>query len=475
MEEELFKNTQNQIVDLIQNGFYKEAEAICVQAEKVFNNRSLRQLRTVATIGLKDWITAENLIHDLIKNNPSASDFNNLSIVKKNQKLFKEAKKYAEMAVQLNFKNPLYFANLSSICWLLGEKAEAYKFIDNALNLQNCEVFWQNKASYLFEEKEYQKAIDCYKKAIKLNDKSDYYVEIFYILAKQKRYLDSWAFYEHRYISMPQVRQVVQRITTPVLNKNSNKNSKIAIFYEQGLGDCLMFLRFIPEFLKNYPNSYILDTDESVKNITKDIDISKENKITEDTEYILGIMSLPYHIDCSIIPRPYPQYNHKPIKSVNKKIGIVWAGGPYHPSDEIRSAYLQDFEPILNQKDWQIYSFMKDKRKRKRFGSDEIIDYSEGFENFKIIDLGPEITDIKSTIDLLDQVDVLVTVDTAIVHIAGLKGVPTYLLVSENCDWRWGSDESVSDWYPNLQIFKKSNNETYKKLCEKVVEKIRGD
>ena len=69
----------------------------------------------------------------------------------------------------------------------------------------------------------------------------------------------------------------------------------------------------------------------------------------------------------------------------------------------------------------------------------------------------------------------LVTVDTAIVHIAGLKGVPTYLLVSENCDWRWGSDESVSDWYPNLQIFKKSNNETYKKLCEKVVEKIRGD
>ena len=129
MEQELLKKTQEQVIDLIQHGFYQEAEAICVQAEKVFDNRSLKQLRTVAVIGLKDWTTAEILIQKLVKENPSAGDYNNLSIVKKNQNLLSEAKKYAEIAIKLNFTNPLYFANLSSICWLLGEKSEAFKLL----------------------------------------------------------------------------------------------------------------------------------------------------------------------------------------------------------------------------------------------------------------------------------------------------------------------------------------------------------
>ena len=475
MQEDLLKNTQKQVVELIEHGFYKEAEAICVQAEKVFENKSLKQLRTVATIGLKDWITAESLINELIKTNPSASDFNNLSIVKKNQNLLHEAKKYAHMAVKLNFTNPLYLANFSCICWLLGEKKEAFEFIDKAIELQESDVFWQNKASFFADEKQYKQAIDCYKNAIKINDKSDYYVEIFYILAKQKRYIDAWIFYEHRYVSMPQVSQIVQRIKTPILPLDANANSKIAIFYEQGLGDCLMYLRFIPLFKEKYPNSYILDTDDSMKNITKEICIQKEQAISADTDFMLGMMSLPYHLGIKEIPPSFPNFIHKPCVTKYKKVGIVWAGGPYHPSDELRSAYLRDFEPILHQEDWQIFSLMKDKRKRKRVDSDEIIDYAEGFEEYKIIDLGPEITDLKSTIELLDQIDILISVDTAIVHIAGLKNVPTFLLISENCDWRWGVDDKFSDWYPNLQIFRKTKNETYKDLCVRLVKEIRGE
>jgi tetratricopeptide (TPR) repeat protein len=475
MEQELLKKTQEQVIDLIQHGFYQEAEAICVQAEKVFDNRSLKQLRTVAVIGLKDWTTAEILIQKLVKENPSAGDYNNLSIVKKNQNLLSEAKKYAEIAIKLNFTNPLYFANLSSICWLLGEKSEAFKFIDKALELKNSDTFWQNKAAFYSDEKNFNESISCYKNAIKINPKSDYYVEIFYILAKQKRYFDAWPFYEHRYISMPQVRQIVQRIDVPVLSFESDKNSKIAIFYEQGLGDCLMFMRFIPDFLAKYPNAYLLDTDESVKNITKHISIKKELVMQPDTEFMLGIMSLPYHLEITDIPPAYPHFKHENSQDTNKKIGIVWAGGPYHPSDDIRSAYLRDFEPILQQPDWQIYSFMKDKRKRKRVGGDEIIDYAEGFEEYKIIDLGNQITDVKSTIELLDQIDILVTVDTAMAHIAGLKNVPTYLLISESCDWRWGCKENISDWYPNMHILRKNNNESYRNICNTVVKKIRGE
>jgi ADP-heptose:LPS heptosyltransferase len=83
-------------------------------------------------------------------------------------------------------------------------------------------------------------------------------------------------------------------------------------------------------------------------------------------------------------------------------------------------------------------------------------------------------TSLEETIHLFDEIDLLVSVDTSVVHLAGSAGVPTYLLVDEMCDWRWGSNESVSDWYPSVQIFRKTNGQSYKDLISEVYKKIRS-
>ena len=189
---------------------------------------------------------------------------------------------------------------------------------------------------------------------------------------------------------------------------------------------------------------------------------------------MVGIMSLPFHLSFEKVVNSKEIYFHKPRKNKKLNIGLVWAGSAYHPSDNIRSAYLSDFESILQDPEMQVFSFMKDKRKRKRFGSDEIIDYAEGFENYNIIDYGNELNSVSKTLELLDDIDVLISVDTAIVHIAGLKNVPTFLLINDPSDWRWG-DDNISSWYPKTKIFRKNIKEKFSDLAKKVHEKIRGE
>ena len=474
MNKDLLLITQDQVTDLIKNGFFKEAKEICIQAEKVFNSKCITQLKTIAIIGLKNWHEAEDIIQELLNNNPSASDYNNLSIVKKSLNQLEDAKKYAEIAYKLNFQNPNYLANLSNICFLLGEVEEAHLYIDKAIALNNSADLWQNKASYFTNYNKYKDAIDCYKKAIKIEDKSEYYVEIFYILAKQRRFPEAWQFYEHRYMSMPQLQEVTKKIKLPILPKDADKNAKIAIFYEQGLGDNIMFLRFVSQFQEKFPNSYVLDNDESLRNLINYMSLQHKPEIIADTEYMVGIMSLPFHLSFEKVVNSKEIYFHKPRKNKKLNIGLVWAGSAYHPSDNIRSAYLSDFESILQDPEMQVFSFMKDKRKRKRFGSDEIIDYAEGFENYNIIDYGNELNSVSKTLELLDDIDVLISVDTAIVHIAGLKNVPTFLLINDPSDWRWG-DDNISSWYPKTKIFRKNIKEKFSDLAKKVHEKIRGE
>ena len=67
-------------------------------------------------------------------------------------------------------------------------------------------------------------------------------------------------------MSMPQLQEVTKKIKLPILPKDADKNAKIAIFYEQGLGDNIMFLRFVSKFQEKFPNSYVLDNDESLRN-----------------------------------------------------------------------------------------------------------------------------------------------------------------------------------------------------------------
>ena len=102
-----------------------------------------------------------------------------------------------------------------------------------------------------------------------------------------------------------------------------------------------------------------------------------------------------------------------------------------------------------------------------------VVDYSENFEQYDIIDMKDKLTSVSSSMNALDEIDVFVTVDTFMAHIAGTYNVPTYLILSDCPDWRWGYCETETPWYPSVKIFRQSNN-TLKDVIDDVYKEIRG-
>lgn len=477
MDNDLLKNTLKQVIDLIHHNFLSQAEEIAEQALKVFDDRNLWQLLAICKIGMKKYKEAESILRKSLENHPNPSDFNNLSIVLKSIGKIEEALEYAKLSIGLSNKNHRYLANISNIYYLLNQFDLAVSYMNEACTLcPSCADYIMNLAAYKSQNGDKQEAFEEIKKALTVDPKPEYYVEGFYCLAAQKKYEKAWQFYEHRYASMPQVSKFSQQYNLPVLFEKKNfYEEKIAIVFEQGLGDNVMYSRFIAQFLEKAPNAYVLMTDQIVESFFRALAVPIRESIEEGTTHLLGIMSLPYHLETKEIPPSVKLWQHTPKKSSKLKVGIVWAGSAFHPCDDVRSTYFLDFMPFLNDPEIEVCSLMRDRRKRKRVGQDEVVDYALGFEDYKITDYGSKMDDVLSTIEVLNEIDILVSVDTAIVHIAGTIGVPTYVLVNQNCDWRWGVDEKISDWYSSIEIFRTSKTDNYKDVLCMVHKKIRGE
>lgn len=477
MDVDLYKNTLQKLVELIHANHLQDALELAEQALKVFpENKSIKQLLVVILIGVRNFIDAEKITLELLEIHPNAADYNNLSIIKKSQGKFEDALSPAKLAIDINPDVARYWFNLATVLHAVERDEEAFEAINKAINLEKNDEYVYTKGGFYFNKCKTLEAIRYFKEAIQIKPKPEYMVEMFYALAKTKQYKEAWQFHEYRFETSNQAKRIPLGLKLPVMFEKKNfYEEKICICFEQGLGDNIMFSRFLEPFSKLAPNSYLLTTDDDLKGFVKNINIAKSNSILAGTTHVVCMMSLPYHLGTQEIPKPIYHYKHAPIHSDKKRIGIVWAGSAFHPADHFRSTHLSDFECILNDQSVQVCSFMKDKRKRKRTGSDEIIDYAEGFDEYKIIDFASQLSSITDTMRLLDEIDLLITVDTSVAHIAGSMGVPTYLLVNEICDWRWGENTELSDWYPSIKICRKKSGTTYKELIEETYKKIRSE
>lgn len=478
MDQDLFQQTKSQIIDLLNNNLYYEADILAEQGYKVFNDFHMKKLLGLCKFSIKKYDECKKILYEIVSEHPNGEDFNNLSLAERFTNNINQSYKLGLKAVMINPKNPAFWANLSTTAKILGKHNKSIEFINKALELQpNNTSFYFNKGSYYFHSGHFRNAEKTFKTGLKIKPiNENMCVELFYILASQKRYEEAWKFYEFRYNTMKQVSSIYKRSKLPVLlEKKSYYDEKIAIFYEQGNGDNLMFLRFVPEFQKVAPNSYLINDHELLSGFVNTLNIRQSKQILSDTTHMICIMSLPYHLSIKKILQPLLIQQHKPKPSKKLKVGIVWAGSAYHPMDLQRSAFLSDFEIFLNDDSMEIYSFMKDRRKRKRLGCDQEIDFSENFDNYKIIDLGANLKTVQDTADQLNNIDIVISVDTFAAHIAGSCNVPTFLIVSDLPDWRWGRRSEKSDWYKSVRIFRKNKKCTYKDVIRKIYNTVRQE
>jgi hypothetical protein len=170
-----------------------------------------------------------------------------------------------------------------------------------------------------------------------------------------------------------------------------------------------------------------------------------------------SIMSLPYCFGTRVesIPASIPYLAPEPSakktwgdqlrRFPGLKVGLTWAGNRRLAQDKIRSVAFERLGPFFDLSGIQFVSLQKEPNAD-----------AEQFAARQIIDWMPACADLMDTAGLISQLDLVITVDTMIAHLAGALGKPVWLLNRFESEWRWMKDRSDSPWYPNMRIFRQS-------------------
>ncbi|MCZ0900647.1 TIGR03032 family protein, partial [Microcoleus sp. HI-ES] len=178
------------------------------------------------------------------------------------------------------------------------------------------------------------------------------------------------------------------------------------------------------------------------------------------------LMSLPRIVGTTLetipanIPYLYPPAECKFALSSDAKlkVGIVWAGSPKRRKDNQRSCSLSDFIRFLDVPGIAFYSLQKNLSE-----SDRTL-----LHQHLVPDLTPHLNDFADTASAISQLDLVISVDTAVAHLAGALGKPVWVLLSFAPDWRWLLDREDNPWYPTARLFRQSQPESWQELFEEV-------
>ena len=146
-------------------------------------------------------------------------------------------------------------------------------------------------------------------------------------------------------------------------------------------------------------------------------------------------------------------------------MGIAWAGRPTHPNDRNRSLKLGAFAPLAQLAGVRFVSLQKGE------AAAEAKSPPEGME---LLDAGPELTDFADSAALIATLDLVIAVDTSVVHLAGALGKPVWVLLPFAPDWRWLLNRDDSPWYPTMRLFRQQRRMDWEPVIAQVHEQLRS-
>ncbi len=288
------------------------------------------------------------------------------------------------------------------------------------------------------------------------------YAELLLLLGRLQ---EGWAAYEWR-LQDPRWIAAMGRceFAAPRWQGEPLAGKTILIYAEQGFGDTLQFSRYLPllhqrgariifycdrELLPLYQNRPYLMRVEAK---------SYHKALTERVDYHAALMSLPHGCGTTLenIPTaPAPLYISDKQRDQWQsqmagdvfKVGLVWAGRPAHANNQRRSCGLVALAPLAAVEGVQFYRLQK--------GAAALDSVSQPV-GMVIEDLAPQLNDFSDTAAAIEQLDLIIAVDTAVAHLAGSLGKPVWTLNYFPPEWRWLLGRDDSPWYPTMRLFRQS-------------------
>ena len=236
------------------------------------------------------------------------------------------------------------------------------------------------------------------------------------------------------------------------------KGKTLLLCCEQGFGDAIQFIRYVLLFKKD--EHIVLRCNQKLKllfySILKPENISIDGEETPVFDFHIGLMSLPrlFNTRLNTIPlstgylkTDKPWFSNFPLNKQIFNIGFVWAGNKEHKNNHNRSVDLNYFLPLFDLKNCHFYSLQigEEATQLAKF---------KHYEN--ITDCQTVINDFSDTAAIIQALDLVISIDSAVAHLTGALGKPVWVLLPFRPDWRWLLDREDSPWYASARLFRQA-------------------
>lgn len=266
----------------------------------------------------------------------------------------------------------------------------------------------------------------------------------------------------------------------PVWDGSQLHGETVLIWSEQGFGDVIQFVRYVPLLQQRGANVW-LQTDRRLARLIETCPgLSKvvtDDQEIGDFDFQVPLMSLPHIFETTLetVPRtvPYlsaPACGHSELTALKAttsglRIGIVWESGGSYLNHESRDCSPADFRRLSQIPGVSLYSLQFGDSKEK----------AQHYPDLRITDLSSSIGDFGTTAAFVDAFDLIITVDTAMAHLAGALGKRVWTLLNRRCDWRWLIERNDCPWYPTMTLFRQTTFGSWSNVFEEVEQTLRRE
>lgn len=500
-------------IDYYQAGHLQQAERICIEILKIQpDNAEVLHLLGVVYYQLKNYDFSMKCIRESLSLNPSNAEayynlgnifkdnnlldeaitcyqnalridptiphiYINLGYILRHKKLFEESATSYQKALQLDPLNAVTYYNLGNIFQDEDKLDEAIQYFQKAISLDPYfHDAYLNLGIALYDKQQIDRAITCYQEALRLDpDLADAHWNLSHALLLSGKFREGWKEYEWRW--------KIKELYLHSLPKTDNFHQQkwdgsditglfILLHAEQGFGDTIQFIRYAPLVAKRCAG-VIIECPKALTALLKNVEgishVIAYGEAKPRFNIHCPILSLPLIFDTTLesIPAKTPYISTDPalVQQWRKifqndnsflNVGLVWA------TDRLpgkKSCSLEIFSPLSQMQGITFYSLQKGEAaaqaKNPPFGM-KLIDYTE------------EIKDFSDTAALIENLDLIISIDTAVAHLAGAMGKPVWTLLHFTPDWRWMLNREDSPWYPTMRLFRQSSPGDWKSVIAQV-------
>jgi tetratricopeptide (TPR) repeat protein len=360
------------------------------------------------------------------------------------------------------------------------EHAKAVEYLSKAIALRpamGAAHLWLGKSLYVMGD--IRGAIDSYRTSLRYEPataETHWALSLAHLMLGE--HTEGWKEYEWRWKweKFPSPRR---RFSQPQWNGKPLKGRTILLHVEQGFGDTLQFMRYVP-LVAEAGGRAILEVPSDLHALLQGYpgvaECVRSGDAIPEFELHCPLMSLPKAFGTTLasipevvsptlqLPKKPEVDSHSDRGGVPLRVGLVWAGSKGHKWNTQRSFDLKEFAPL-----WKVSSKVQFVSLQKGPAAAQL---GEANMPVALKDGVAAAKDFADTAAIVADLDLIITVDTAVAHLAGSMKKPVWVLIPETPDWRWGLEGETTPWYPTARLFRATREDGWAELIERVAREL---